>query len=82
MDISESDTRSKLIDNLFINVLGWTENDIMREGHVDSGYYDYKISIAGMTFIVEAKKQFVEFLLPSKKCEDVNWELCIQVIVL
>lgn len=67
MDISESDTRSKLIDNLFINVLGWTENDIMREGHVDSGYYDYKISIAGMTFIVEAKKQFVEFLLPSKK---------------
>lgn len=67
MDISESDTRSKLIDNLFINVLGWTENDIIREGHVDSGYYDYKISIAGMTFIVEAKKQFVEFLLPNKK---------------
>lgn len=67
INISESDTRSKLIDNLFINVLGWNENDIVREGHVDSGFYDYKISIAGLTFIVEAKKQFVEFSLPIQK---------------
>ncbi|WP_132055591.1 AAA family ATPase [Pseudocnuella soli] len=64
-DISESDTRSKLIDYLLIKVLGWTEEDIRREGHVDSGYYDYKISIPGIHFIVEAKRQFKEFSLPK-----------------
>lgn len=63
-DLSESDTRSKLIDNLLIDVLGWHESDIVREKHVDSGYYDYKISIPGIVFIVEAKKQFKEFKLP------------------
>ena len=40
-DLSESDTRSKLIDGLLKNVLGWNESDILREGHGDSGFYDY-----------------------------------------
>lgn len=64
-DLTESDTRSKLIDYLFINVLGWNEEDIRREGHVDSGYFDYKVSIPGLYFIVEAKRQFLEFKLPK-----------------
>jgi len=64
-DLTESDTRSKLIDILLTEVLGWEEPDIRREGHVDSGYYDYRISIPGIHFIVEAKKQFNEFILPS-----------------
>lgn len=64
-DLSESDTRSKLIDKLLIDVLGWAESDIKREGHVDSGYYDYKVSIPGFVFIVEAKRQFKELKLPS-----------------
>lgn len=64
-DLSESDTRSKLIDNLLIAILGWNESDIRREGKVDSGYYDYKISIPGIHFVVEAKRQFKEFKLPS-----------------
>lgn len=64
-DLSESDTRSKLVDFLLIQVLGWQEKDIKREGHVDSGYYDYKISIPGIIFLVEAKKQYKEFFLPS-----------------
>lgn len=71
IDLSESDTRSKLIDKLLVDVLGWDEKDIVREGHVDSGYYDYKVSIAGLTFIIEAKRQFVEFTLPNdtrRKC--------------
>lgn len=66
-DLSESDTRSKLIDYLTINILGWEEKDIHREGHVDSGFYDYKISIAGFTIILEAKKQFNDFVLPTTK---------------
>lgn len=66
IDLSESDTRSKLIDNLLINVLGWDENDIKREGHVESGFYDYKVSVPGIHFVIEAKRQFKEFSIPTK----------------
>lgn len=72
LDISESDTRSKLIDRMLISVLGWDEKDIIREGRVDKGYFDYKVSIAGLTFIIEAKRQFAEFTLPNdtrRKCK-------------
>lgn len=67
LDLSESDTRSKLIDELMKTVLGWNEADIVREGRVDSGYYDYKISIAGFCLIVEAKKLFVNFNIPNQR---------------
>lgn len=66
-DLSESDTRSKLIDYLLINILGWEEKDIQREGHNVSGYYDYRISVAGFNIILEAKKQFNDFVLPNTK---------------
>jgi GTPase SAR1 family protein len=65
VDLSESDTRSKLIDTLLIDVLGWDEQDIQREGHVDSGFYDYKISCQNSIFLLEAKRQFKELRLPS-----------------
>lgn len=65
-DINESDTRSKLIDSLLINVLGWDESDIVREQKLDSGYYDYKITIPGFNFIIEAKRNFKEFIIPKK----------------
>jgi hypothetical protein len=64
-DINESDTRSKLIDNFLINILGWNESDIVREGKIDSGYFDYKVSISGFHFIIEAKRNFIEFTLPK-----------------
>jgi len=67
LDMSESDTRSKIIDKLLITVLGWREQDIEREGHLDSGYYDYKVSLPGFHLVIEAKKQFVEFTLPTKR---------------
>lgn len=65
-DFSESDTRSKVIDKLFIDILGWSESNIQREGHVDCGYYDYRFSIPGFYMLVEAKKQFLDFVLPIK----------------
>lgn len=40
-DISESDTRSKIIDVFFKDILGWEESDIERERFVQVGYYDY-----------------------------------------
>lgn len=64
-DNNESDTRSKIIDNYLINILGWNEKDIKREGHIDSGYFDYKISCPSISFVIEAKKNFKEFTLPS-----------------
>jgi len=65
-DITESDTRSKLIDFLLREVLGWDESNIDREGHTQQGYYDYKIKIPGFHFVVEAKKNFDEFKLPNR----------------
>jgi GTPase SAR1 family protein len=66
IDISESDTRSKVIDKMLIEILNWREKDIQREGHVGYGFYDYKLTLPGVHIIVEAKKQFVEFILPNK----------------
>lgn len=39
--ISESDTRAKLIDPLFKDVLGWNESEIRREAPAAKGYADY-----------------------------------------
>src|SRR5688500_14839416 len=64
-DLSESDTRSKVIDSLVIKVLGWTEENIKREEYSVAGYYDYKISIPGLSFIIEAKRQFKELSIPT-----------------
>lgn len=63
--ISESDTRSKIIDCIFKDILGWTEDDIERERFVQVGYYDYEISTSTFRFVVEAKKTSVAFQLPS-----------------
>lgn len=64
-DINESDTRSKLIDNVLFKILGWNESDVLREGKVDSGFFDYKVSISGFHFIIEAKRNFKEFVIPK-----------------
>jgi len=64
-DLSESDTRSKVIDFVLKNILGWEELNIQREGHIDHGYYDYCLNLAGFKIVVEAKKQFKEFQLPN-----------------
>jgi GTPase SAR1 family protein len=65
-DLSESDTRSKIIDLFLIEVLGWKEFNIRREGHVDSGYFDYVVSLNNFRFVIEAKRSFHEFQLPVK----------------
>lgn len=62
-DLSESDTRSKLIDPLFIKVLGWTENDVRREKPVADGYVDYVIGAEFPHLHVEAKRLQPRFQL-------------------
>lgn len=63
--MSESDTRSKIIDKIMVDVLGWSEECISREGHVESGFFDYKFTIPGCSFVVEAKHNKIEFVLPA-----------------
>jgi len=65
-DLSESDTRSKLIDVYFKEVLGWGESHIRREGHGDNGYYDYVVTLNNFSFVIEAKKTFDTFNLPIR----------------
>lgn len=64
-DNNEADTRSKIIDNYLLKILGWNERDIKREGHLDAGYFDYRISCAAISFVIEAKRNFKEFTLPT-----------------
>lgn len=71
-DLSESDTRSKIIDTILIDILEWTEANIYREGHVESGFFDYRVSFAGFNLIIEAKKQFSEFILPNSSRRQVQ----------
>ncbi len=66
LNLSESDTRSKILDRILIDILGWTEYDIEREGFVRKGYFDYEIRTASFRFVVEAKKHFHQFSLPQK----------------
>lgn len=65
-DLTEADTRSKVLDYLFLKILGWREEEIDREKYVQVGYYDYLFSIPGFQFVIEAKKNFVDFKLPNK----------------
>lgn len=71
-DITESDTRSKLLDKLLIEVLGWTEKDIDREGHTSAGYYDYFIAAPNFKFVLEAKRNFNEIKLPKNSSKHVT----------
>jgi len=63
--LSEADTRSKMIDEIFKNCLGWSESDIVREERIDGGFVDYVFSIDGIPrFVVEAKKSGMCFQVP------------------
>ena len=57
LDLSESDTRSKVIDPI-LDILGWRETSIRREWYdrADGKYLDYKLATTQPIFVVEAKK--------------------------
>ena len=69
--LSESDTRSKLIDYVLIDCLGWSEDDIVREERcAENGtFLDYKLSTNMPIIIVEAKKASVDFQIPSSSSQ-------------
>ena len=63
-DQSEADTRCKLIDAILIDCLGWVENDIRREPHLDTGFVDYILTTDRPALVVEAKRAGDSFSLP------------------
>lgn len=64
-ELSESDTRCKILDFIFTGILGWDEFDIQREPKTDSGFIDYLFSTSTFKFVVEAKKHRTSFVLPK-----------------
>lgn len=62
-ELSEADTRAKLIDPLFKDVLGWYEADIRREEPLENGYVDYVLGAQFSYLHIEAKRLTPRFEL-------------------
>lgn len=54
--LNEADTRAKLIDPVFKEILGWSEADIRREEPSQHGWADYVIGGDYAHLLVEAKR--------------------------
>lgn len=63
---SESDTRSKFIDAVLKDCLGWQEQDIRRELSKDGSRFDYRLSTTRPIMIVEAKRVSKIFSITKK----------------
>jgi len=67
-NVSEADTRAKIIDKILTEVLGWPEKAIQRERHVHEGYLDYELEVHKKPLItIEAKKAGTPFVFPIQE---------------
>lgn len=67
-NVSEADTRAKIIDKILTEVLGWPERAIQRERYVHEGYLDYELEIHKKSLItIEAKKAGTPFVFPIQE---------------
>jgi len=65
-ELSDADTRAKLIVPIFRDVLGWPDENIVREEPYASGYVDYTFRRQGSRLIlVEATKRSTSFDLQA-----------------
>lgn len=65
--LSETDSRSKIIDPLLIKVFQWEEKLVLREPHIAAGFIDYYCSSDKNRFVVEAKSTKIDFKVPYNK---------------
>ncbi|WP_436522795.1 AAA family ATPase [Actinoplanes sp. HUAS TT8] len=66
--ITESDTRVKVIDRIFVEVLGWDRGELLTEDPAITGFADYNFRIDGRSrLIVEAKRDGLKFDLDGAK---------------
>ena len=63
--LTESDTRAKLIDPLFKAVLGWNEAEIRRESPAAKGFVDYVLGSDYSHVLIEAKRAQSRFQLTA-----------------
>jgi hypothetical protein len=63
--LSESDTRSKYIDPIFKDILGWHEAEIRREKPVSKGFVDYVLGSEYSYLLIEAKRSKPRFQLSA-----------------
>jgi hypothetical protein len=72
-DWTEADTRSKFIDTVLKDCLGWEESNIHRELSKDRKRLDYLLSTTRPVLVVEAKKASHDFpvlkALLSSRCQ-------------
>ncbi len=63
---SEADTRAKVVTKVLVDVCGWPESEIDREGYSHAGYIDYRLLLNKKPHIlVEAKRAGAAFSLPD-----------------
>jgi GTPase SAR1 family protein len=56
--VSEADVRMKIIDRIFVEVLGWPLADIHLETPAGEGFIDYRCTVEGLNrMVIEAKRQ-------------------------
>jgi hypothetical protein len=65
--ITESDVRLKIIDPMFVDVLGWPHAEMLTENQSIDGFIDYNCRINGRArLIVEAKRDGRKFNLSAR----------------
>ena len=65
--ITESDTRSNVLDRILHEVLEWPRANVKRETHKNDGFLDYMIKHEHPLFVLEAKAEGETFYLPHRK---------------
>jgi hypothetical protein len=64
--VTEADTRAKVIDRILKEALGWPEDAFSREVPVHQGYLDYLLTYGKRNLVlVEAKREGIPFEVPK-----------------
>lgn len=65
-NVSEADTRAKVIDRILTQACCYPETALRREQNVECGYVDYVVTLQTRPYLaIEAKKEGKTFLLPG-----------------
>ena len=64
-DLNEATTRRRLIDVLLSEVLGWPQDQIRCEEHIQGDYLDYTLGEPLLLAVLEAKRTSLTFEVPA-----------------
>ena len=64
--VTEADTRAKVIDRILKEALGWPEDSFAREIPIHAGYLDYLLTFGNRNLLlIEAKREGIPFDIPA-----------------